>query len=464
MLRSAKSACGLFVLAILAGCGGDGITPPPPPPPSQPPRPTLLRTLYRGVQGGTDRLTIVGLDERNNFPLEAQLYYVADQPANDRIALNRVVNPSDTDHADSTANLPGYVQDRVIGYPWNSAALPGTMQLVEGFSIDNGDHALMGPTEDLSGYTPLPLPAYGYPRYGSASEVLLSLSAGGVTVQSNLVAGGAVWRWFWNGVQFVNHSDYGREIQAAFSYGTSADLNPTEAGDQLTYDFLDPSIKHGSPVLQFQNQGTTQMTRAIPLNWFPQFSGGDQDHPAIWEKMVLGKDVTLNFNNLGPVSKYTTHLVLPAGALGQLAMPAGYLSSALTRYWTYNAESKTLTEVSYAVPDGCSAVAPSPVYVFKTDFGGIILSDPSAAIAMGIYGVSPARGGSVSSWQLFKFYCWHDGLSETASDTTAFSAVYGNGNDVLFPAGESTYNVYIITDSVQNVTARMDDLFTAGVR
>jgi hypothetical protein len=65
---------------------------------------------------------------------------------------------------------------------------------------------------------------------------------------------------------------------------------------------------------------------------------------------------------------------------------------------------------------------------------------------------------------MWKFDCWGDGPSETASDNTAWSAAYGNGTDVLFPAGESTYNVYLITDTLQNVTARMDDLFQMGAR
>src|SRR5207244_5228310 len=137
-------------------------------------------------------------------------------------------------------------------------------------------------------------------------------------VESNEVAGGATWRWFWNGVQFVNHADYGREIQSAFYYGTRQDVNPNEAADRLTFSFLDPSIRHGSPVLQFKNQGTTQITRAVPLDWNPSLHGGDQDHPLIWESMVLGKDLTLNFNNLGSVAKYTTHLVLPALQLQSL--------------------------------------------------------------------------------------------------------------------------------------------------
>jgi len=40
--------------------------------------------------------------------------------------------------------------------------------------------------------------------------------------------------------------------------------------------------------------------------------------------------------------------------------------------------------------------------------------------------------------------------------------VRGNG-DVLFPAGDSSYNTYVITESLQNVTARMDDLYRTGV-
>jgi len=94
---------------------------------------------------------------------------------------------------------------------------------------------MMLPSESLSGYVPQALPAYGYPRYGNQAEVLLDLKAGGVTVESNAVAGGSVWRWFWNGMQFINHRDYGRQIQNAFYYldptGNLNNYNPNEAGD-----------------------------------------------------------------------------------------------------------------------------------------------------------------------------------------------------------------------------------------
>jgi hypothetical protein len=80
---------------------------------------------------------------------------------------------------------------------------------------------------------------------------------------------------------------------------------------------------------------------------------------------------------------------------------------------------------------------------------------------MGVYGVSVGQGGSVSHFAMFKFFCWGDGPSETSSDNTAWSSVYATGT---VPAGETTHNVFLITDSVQNVSARMDDLFRLGVR
>jgi hypothetical protein len=242
-------------------------------------------------------------------------------------------------------------------------------------------------------------------------------------------------------------------------------LNPNEAGDQLTFSYLDQSLKHGSPILRFENEENTQITRAVPLDWDPTQYGGDQDHPVIWDSLVLGKDLTLNFQNLGPVAQYTTHLTIPNATRGTLANPAGYLLSSFNRFWTYDASSKALQEVTSAMPNGCVDLNTTfGGYAFFVNFGGIIMSDATGANAMGIYGVNLSQGGSQTYFAMWKFNCWGDGPSETASDNTAWSAVYGNGTDVTFPAGESTYNVYLITDSVQNVAARMDDLFKMGVK
>src|ERR1700757_816403 len=99
----------LLLMTVECACGGGTQTPPPPPPPkSAVPTPTVLRTLYRVVVNGTDRMTTIGPNERSSYPLEAQVYYVPDQTASDRTTLNRVVNSSATDHGDTITSLDGY--------------------------------------------------------------------------------------------------------------------------------------------------------------------------------------------------------------------------------------------------------------------------------------------------------------------------------------------------------------------
>jgi len=463
-LQTLTVPCLVVLLSNLqTACGGGILTPPPPPPPQQIPPPIMLRTLYRVVVNGTDRMTTYGPNERTTYPLEAQLYYIPDASGNGQTALNRMVNSTGTDHADAVTSLTGYTLDEVLGYPWSSASLPGLTPITEGSNATTGDNAMVLPSENLAGYAAQPLPAYGYPRYGTQGEVLLDLTAGGVTVESNAVGGGTVWRWFWNVVQFINNRDYGRQIQSDFYYRSIPQSNPNEAGD--FYDRSNPTLAHGSPLLRFENQGSTQITRAVPLEWLPTGFGGDPDHPIIWNQMVLGKDLALNFNNMGSVAEYTTHLTLPTASQGTFEAPVVYLRANFNRFWTYDATSKTLSEITSQLPPNCNFTGS---YLFTPNFGGAIVSDASEANAMGVYGVDDRHGGSVNFFNISNFICSGDGSDEGANDTVAIAAVKGgfggNNNNFVFPAGESTYNVYLISDSLQNVVAQMDRLYAMGAK
>lgn len=455
-------AVGLLLIAsLLIHCGGGSQGPQIPPPTEKgapPPTPTMLRVLHRVLYSGTDRMTCCGSLDSNSYPSEGQMYYVADQPSSNRDPLNRYVNAGATDHADGMSPLDNYTAEEVLGYPWTQASLPGLTLLSEGFDSRTGDYALVLPSESLPGYSASSLGVYGYPRFGHSSEVLLSLSAGGVTVESNEVAGGVTWRWYWNGMQFENHFGYGGEIQAAFYFGTSSTLNPNEAGDG--YAPAGITAGNGSPVVRFENQGNTQSTRAVPLNWDPTAFGGDIEHPIVWDTVILGKDVTLNFKNMGPVAQYTTHVVLPAASFGTLAMPTGYLRGNFNRFWTYDAQAQRLTEVTGQVGNGCTNGNLS--FPFRTNYGGVIISDASGDYAMGVYGASIEAGGQVSFFGLYSYPCTPGETSEDAGNFNVWAAVRGNG-DILFPAGDSTYNSYVITETLQNVTKLMDNLYSAGI-
>jgi hypothetical protein len=421
--------------------------------------PLKLNVLYRTLQGRDDRLTAILPDAADTYRFEGEQFYVPADPASGTTELDRFVNSNKTIHVDSTSAVPGYSIQKALGFPWSDQnSVAGLSALEEGFSATSGTYALIRPAESLRGYVPAPLGVYGYPRYGTRNESVLPLSAGGVSIQSNLAAGGALWRWYWQGLQFVNIDDYGREIQSAFFFNSGAS-NPTEAGDRFSEQDLVPGVRHGSPVVLAQNSGTTQTTRALPLEWNPNEHGGGANHPVIWSDIVLGKDLTLNFNDLGPVAQYTTYLSLPTSIKGGLELPTPYLRAIFTRFWTYNAETKQLTDVTRKVPNGC--LPPQTAhYSFSPRFGGVLASDQTGAHAMGEYGVNTSQGGSVDSFAIYSFLCAGSGTSESSYDTVKLDAVKSG----IFPSGDNTYNTYLMTDTVTNVAADMAQLFKAGVR
>ena len=426
--------------------------------------PVPLNVLWRVLVNGTDRMTSVDPVERDQFPLEGQEFYVPSGPGlQPTQTLYRLLSFDGSDHRDSTVSESGYNIEGPLGSPWTIGTLPGLDSLFEGFNSMVGDSALVTRFEQLPGYTRNSLGVYGYPRFENLAESLLSLSGGGVTIQSNLVAGGSLWRWFWNGMQFINTHDFGRQIQSAFfsHQGINLVRNPTEAGDLYTSPDLAPAVRHGSPIFRAYNAGTTQVTRSIPLEWSPDNFGGGQSNPVIWNTIQLGKDITLNFDGMGSVAKYTTHLVLPSWQAGHLEMPTPYLRAVFKRFWTYDAESDTLTEVTDLMPDACNPDIQDPDFVFTPDFGGVIVSDPSKAFAMGEYAVNTSQGGPVSYLAMWKFFCFGDGISAASFDTVKLDAVRG---PMPFPAGDNAYDAYLMTGTVQGVREKMHQLFLKNVR
>jgi hypothetical protein len=435
-----------------------------------------LNILWRVITGSSDRMTSVDPAERDGFPLEGQIFYV---PKNSNTpgttTVYRLFKWNIPDHMDSfTTNEGGYSLDGPIGYPWtSSSAVQGLSQLIRTFNPSNADHALRHPYETISGYIDEPMGVYGFRRFNNQAESLLSLTAGGVTIQSNQVAGGSLWRWTWNGVQFINIADYGREIQGSFQFYSGINYAiASEAGDKY---YGAPAYKlHGSPTSVLSNNGSTQSTRSVPLEWNADSFGGDQDHPVVWRNLLIGKDITLNFNGMGSVAKYTSLLTLPQTmTTGILGLPSIFLRANFDRFYSYDAPSDILTERTSEIPDGCAPG--NPGYTFDNSkhppftHGGLIITDSTGANAFGLYGVHWSLGGSASYLSMLKFFCSHDGELETSYDTTALNAVRGRldiaaGTDNYFPAGSTTYNAYLISDSLANVRSKMHQLYLSYIK
>lgn len=305
---------------------------------------------------------------------------------------------------------------------------------------------------------------------GSENPPLIETSAGGVTVRSNLAAGGAVWEWEDNGVQYINDWDYGRQVQAAFySEGT----NPTEAGSRFTDPGLPDEARQGSPIVDLATTPSTQVTRSAALEWNGDRFGGDVTRPVRWSGVELGKELTLDYAGLGSVAKYTTVLELPvalprAGATAALEMPTPYLRGEFDHFWTYDAGARIgPTDVTATVP--CMAET-GPRYVPDSGLGGAILTDgpgPDSA-AFGVYAATREAGGLVDYFSLLNFLgasdgsCNPTGTGQFDFATAKISVLTESAVAGAFAAGTSRYNAWIATGTLAEVTAAMDELAARG--
>ena len=257
-------------------------------------------------------------------------------------------------------------------------------------------------------------------------------------IDSNLVNGGALWHWTWNGKQFLSNVNGLRGTFSFFFLNNFSDI-VSENGDDC--------YNHAPIVSEF-NFDNTQSTMSVPLGHpFNDGIGNPCIHPVVWKDVLIGKRITLNYLGMGPVAKYKTLLWLPNPLpVSDLYQPVTSLDAQFNRFWTYDAETADLEEVQ--ITDGCENGQG-----FFPNYGGIIASDQSTGFAMGIYAVNASQGGSMTALAFLRHVC----------DDGTYSRM-----DVIrtqpYPAGRSSYNAYMMTGSVQQVRQYMDALFRAGVR
>lgn len=399
------------------------------------------------------------------------------------------------DHADYHASTTccGYSVENA-GQPfyfgWSSSTTtPGLSEVQLGVNPATGDRATYSSWLPIGGAYSMEFSTgrWGYARNLGFSEYNLETSAGGVTVQSNAVAGGATWRWTHQGVQYLNMFDYGRQMQSALFFcdwpGPTACFNPTEAGDVWSYHWIPAYGRHGSPIATFvaePGSGTpTQVTRAIPLEYSAfagPMPGSQYFDPVLYRDLQMGKDLTLNWSNLGPVARYRTALFLP-GPLekGLLQVPFIAVNGFVSRFWTYDVFTNALVE--RFPPCGVQSNNPSnPSYwfgpgstSFSGQFGGVVLSSADGSKAMGLFGQSRVSDPQ-SGFDAFSFTdyssCGTGGTHETDARMASMDATIGRwdlgeAGSRSFPSGWSNYNSWVTTGTLGEVVGKFEAICSA---
>lgn len=417
--------------------------------------------------GKADPVTVSDPRETMAGSMEGQMFYVPALAASDSQRLYRLYNRATDDHRDSL--LPGegdFRAEGTLGFPFKTQ-LPGTQAMrrddagnarLEIAPTTPGNPQIPGSVRfDERAEVPTgPALGYGFPRFANNGVTRLTVEGRAVKLSANLVAGGAISELTWNGKQFINNFDFGRQIQTAVNLSREAEaINPTEAGD--LYGFpgaTGVAWAHGSPLVSSSVSGTTLSTKCHPLQWKPQNWGGGLGNPVMW-RGTFSKRVELDYGGSPHVIRWTTTVDFPsAEPWVNMEVVTAYLNAEFTRFYAFENLTGQVTEMTDRVPNG-SCIDPQQDARLRPRAGGVIIATGDGAYALGVY-----RRPNNTSFGLCKFL-GYGGSGQYGYSTTKWNLLWRPPNGVR--AGQSSMTCYLLVGTLDKVVSEARRLYQQGL-
>ena len=215
-----------------------------------------------------------------------------------------------------------------------------------------------------------------------------------ITTTSRLA--GAIHSLTWNGKEFVNSADHGRQIQSASNFDagtpfTPETFNPTEAGS--VRDGAGP--KSSSRLLHLIAKGHELQTTNQMAFWLAP-DEKSQGHPAknstVLSDHLLTKRVRIGYKQLPHVIQYDVTFGVPVGekhSYAQFEAVTGYMPPEFETFWKFNPQSRELEPL-----DDGPGEQPHPV----------VLATTSGSHAMGVFSPDqPSWGFEDAGYGRFRF-------------------------------------------------------------
>ncbi len=242
---------------------------------------------------------------------------------------------------------------------------------------------------------------------------------------------GAIGSLTWNGKEFINSYDHGRELQSATSFnGWGECFNPTEAGSSQD------GTGNSTSFLQYLNAtGNYLETQTLPAFWTqPGYTApgcGVAINTTQRASHYFHKKVTIGMPSMAHVVKYNTEFDIPENySSGTFEALTGYMPPDFSVFWTYNPASQQLTSLS----DG-PGEQELPIIFSTTDNN----------YAMGIYSPDlPDPQWAGAGYGRFRF-----------GDCTKWNCVFRENN----VTATYKFRSYVFVGSLTNVTVSMTQLY-----
>lgn len=262
-----------------------------------------------------------------------------------------------------------------------------------------------------------------------------------LTMASSPAFGGAITSLTWNGKEFIDKHDHGRELQSAASFdGLGECYNPTEAGsaadstDSVSTSKLLYFIANGNQI-----RSSTQMAFWTLVNQpYPKGCGIDTSikvaqNTTNLSNHILTKNITIGYSGIDNAIEYLVTFHMPEHhTAATFECIACYLTGDFSSFKTFDPASGILT--IYAPGTGEQGLP-------------VILSTPDSQYSLGIYCPDPPQAGWTSGY---------GGVNFTTDSARKLKGVFRSKE--IF-AGDYSFRWYIVVGSLPDVTNGLTTLF-----
>lgn len=264
-----------------------------------------------------------------------------------------------------------------------------------------------------------------------------------ITTTSRLA--GAIHSLTWNGREFVDSADHGRQIQSASNFDVDGEFNPetfnpTEAGS--ANDGAGP--RSGSRLLHLIAKDNLLQTTNRMAFWLAP-NDQSEGHPArnttVLSNHLLTKRVCIGAKSMPHVISYDVTFGVPVGekhTFAQFEVVTGYMPPEFEVFWKFNPQSRDLEPL-----DDGPGEQPMPV----------VLATADGAHAMGIFcpADQPTRGLTGPGYGRFRF---------KQEKVVKWNCVY-RLHDVTngIPAADYSFRSYVIVGNLLMVKLALIELY-----
>lgn len=264
---------------------------------------------------------------------------------------------------------------------------------------------------------------------GNANAAPLQISNNGITISTCDHDAGAICSLIWNGKQFIDDHDHGRQLQSAVSYDYKGEnFNPTEAGASIYTDGVNPrpSSSEMTSGMVVQNHLLTTVQMAY---WNPVKGVKKSDNK-------MSKMVSVGMPQLPNVINYRVTFTRPyeeKHTFGQYEVLTGYMPAEFSSFLTLDVKDDAWTP-QYVSDGPGEQKAP------------IILCTSDHQYCMGVYSpLLPQTAYADAGYGRWRF---------VADKVVKWNAVFRFDN----PSAYQTFQMYVLVGTLDQVTVQMRTL------